>query len=213
MFKKSKISRHYWRAELKKWKWIPEENRIDESYIEVEKDFSTKELKEYLKKEKLATLGYTLLGALVGCIGFLGNWIFGLLSVAGVALFGMMCSILTYYLYNYKSEYFYDLGEQDGYREDTRLTYIFAEELAKLKEEKLEQEKLAEKWRKKHPLEEKIRLALTQNPNYIADLLRYCELVKPNKTTEKQRIKREEKQKEIELANQAIKVKYLGDEI
>ena len=122
-------------------------------------------------------------------------------------------SILTYYLYNYKSEYFYDLGEQDGYREDTRLTYIFAEELAKLKEEKLEQEKLAEKWRKKHPLEEKIRLALTQNPNYIADLLRYSELVKPIKTSEKQRIKREEKQKEIELANQAIKVKYLRDEI
>lgn len=213
MFKKSKISRHYWRAFLKKWKWIPEENKLDESYIEVEKDFSTKELKEHLKKEKLAILGYTLLGALVGCVGFLGNWIFGLVSVASVALFGTLCSILTYYIYNYKSEYFYDLGEQDGYREDTRLTYIFAEELAKLKEEKLEQEELARKWRKKHPLEEKIRLALTQNPNYIADLLRYCELVKPNKTTEQQRIKREEKQKEIELANQAIKVKYLGDEI
>ena len=96
MLKRSKISRHYWKVELKKWKWIPEENRIDESYIEVEKDFSSKELKEHLKTEKLAILGYTLLGALVGCVGFLGNWIFGLLSVVSVALFGMLCSILIY---------------------------------------------------------------------------------------------------------------------
>lgn len=213
MFKKAKISRHYWRASLKKWKWIQEENRIDESYIEVEKDFSNKELKEHLKKEKLAILGYTAVGALIGSTGFLGNWFLGLLFTVSVTLFSMLCSILTYYLYNYKSEYFYDLGEQDGWREDKRLTYIFAEELANLNDEKLKEEELARKWRKKHPLEEKIRLALTQNPNYIADLLRYCELVKPNKTTEQQRIKREEKQKEIDLANQAIKVKYLGDEI
>ena len=34
--------------------------------------------------------------------------------------------------------------------------------------------------RKKHPLEEKNRLALTGNPNYIADLLKYCDLVKSN---------------------------------
>lgn len=207
------MSRHYWRASLKKWKWVQEENKLSESYIEVEKDFSTKELKEHLKKEKLAILSSAGLGALIGCIGFLGNWIFGLFSVVIVALFSVLCSMVTYYLYNYKSEYFYDLGEQDGWREDTRLTYIFAEELATLSEEKLKEEELARKWRKKHPLEEKIRLALTQNPNYIADLLRYCELVKPNKTTEQQRIKREEKQKEIDLANQAIKVKYLGDDI
>lgn len=36
----------------------------------------------------------------------------------------------------------------------------------------------AEIWREKHPLEEKCRLALTKNPNYVADLIRY---IKDNK--------------------------------
>lgn len=31
----------------------------------------------------------------------------------------------------------------------------------------------AEAWREAHPLEEKCRLAMTKNPNYVADLIRY----------------------------------------
>ena len=31
----------------------------------------------------------------------------------------------------------------------------------------------ATQWRATHPLEEKCRLAMTQNPNYVADLIRY----------------------------------------
>ena len=95
---------------------------------------------------------------------------------------------------------------------DPKLQKMFADEINQNRIEKEEQEKLAEKWRKKHPLEEKVRLALTMNPNYVADLLRYCELVKPNKNTEKQRMKREAEQKRIEEDLKAIKVKYLGDD-
>ena len=207
------LKRHYYVAGLKNWKWNPETNNIDEYTEEVEKDFTSKELKNSLKEDRWGIFGYTILGASCGSIGFIGNWIFGLSFVIGVAILGYFCGLLQYYINHYKSPYRYYLGEQDGWMEDKNLQYIFLEEIAQRYENKLEQEKLAEKWRKKHPLEEKIRMAMTGNPNYVADLLRYCELVKPNKTTEQQRIKREEKQKEIELANQAIKVKYLGDEI
>lgn len=31
----------------------------------------------------------------------------------------------------------------------------------------------AAQWRATHPLEEKCRLAMTKNPNYVADLIRY----------------------------------------
>ena len=38
----------------------------------------------------------------------------------------------------------------------------------------IEEEK-CKQWRKNHPLEEKCRLALTKNPNAMADLIRYIE--------------------------------------
>jgi hypothetical protein len=36
-----------------------------------------------------------------------------------------------------------------------------------------EQQRLADEWRENHPLEEKCRLAMSKNPNYVADLIRY----------------------------------------
>lgn len=38
-----------------------------------------------------------------------------------------------------------------------------------------EQQKLADEWRERHPLEEKCRLAMSKNPNYVADLIRYVQ--------------------------------------
>ena len=43
---------------------------------------------------------------------------------------------------------------------------------AELAEEHLKLTSQCEAWRKEHPLEEKVRLALTKNPNYVADLIR-----------------------------------------
>ena len=206
------VSKHYWKADLKKWKWVPEENAIKESYIAVEKKFTSNELKKCLKNDKLCMLGYFLLGLLVGTIGFLGNVVSGFIFMGAVGILSLGCAMLQYFWNHYKDDYSYYLGEQDSVYE-TRLLLIFAEELAQLHEEKLQQEALAEKWRKKHPLEEKIRLALTKNPNYIADLLRYCELVKPNKNSVKQLLETEKEQqkKKEEKAKQSIKVRYLGD--
>ena len=207
-----KLSRHYYTAQLQKHTWVPEENTIKITYVDFEKDFSEKELKKHLHFERLALLGYFIVGLLIGCLGFLGDWIFGLIFALSIGLVSLSAGLIIYFIYNYKCDYRYDLGEENGYFQDSKLIFIFAEELADLREDKLNQELLAEKWRKKHPLEEKIRLALTQNPNYIADLLRNCELVKPNKTTEQQRLKREKQQQELELANKAVKAKYVGDD-
>ena len=196
MLKKTRLKRHYWKAELKKWKWHPDCNKIDEYYEEYEKDFTAEELKNHLKSEKLYITLCTLLSAGVGCFGFLSNWVLGLVltGVFGLLIFGIGISI--YCINHYKSDYFYFLGYEDMDR-DPELQKIFADEINQNRIEKEEQEKLAEKWREKHPLEEKVRFAMLGNPNYVADLLRYCELVKPNKTTEKQHIKREEKQKNL----------------
>lgn len=175
---RDEYSRHYWKAELKQWEWVPEENAIKESYIAVEKDFTDAELQICLRDDKLVILGYFFLGLLVGSVGFIGNWVAGLISMGGVGILAVGCALLKYQFDHHKNPYSHYLGEEDGYMCEHRLTLIFAEELAQLQESKIKQEKLAAKWRKKHPLEEHVRLALSGNPNYIADLLRYCELVK-----------------------------------
>lgn len=211
MLKKTKLKRHYWKAELKKWKWNPNCNSIDAYYEEYEKDFTTEELKNHLKSEKLYIALCTLLSTGVGCLGFISSWILGLILIGTFGLLTFGVGISIYCINHYKSDYSYFLGYEDMDR-DPELEKTFADEINQNRIEKEEQEKLAEKWRKKHPLEEKVRLALTMNPNYVADLLRYCELVKPNKNTEKQRIKREAEQKRIEEDLKAIKVKYLGDD-
>ena len=41
-----------------------------------------------------------------------------------------------------------------------------------------EQQSLADKWREQHPLEEKCRLAMSKNPNYVADLIRYVQEIR-----------------------------------
>lgn len=46
---------------------------------------------------------------------------------------------------------------------------------ALIQQENEAEEAKAEEWRSAHPLEEKCRLALTKNPNYVADLIRYIQ--------------------------------------
>lgn len=175
------LKRHYYTAYLKTWNWNPETNNIDMETKEFEKDFTNKELKKQLCEDKWVILGYTLLTALIGCMGFLGTWEFGLIFMGCGALLGFLIGLINYYAQHYFGVFKYDLGEEDGFMEDAKLKYIFIEEIAQNQDNKKLQEELALKWRKKHPLEEKIRLALTGNPNYIADLLKYCDLVKSNK--------------------------------
>ena len=180
-----KLKKHYYTAYLKTWKWNSETNNIDMETKEFEKDFTNKELKKQLCEDKWAILGYILITTLIGCLRFLGTWVSGLIFMGCGAFLGFLIGLLNYLLTHYFGEFRYDLGEEDGWMEDKELKFIFIEEIAQNQENKKLQEELASKWRKKHPLEEKIRLAMTGNPNYIADLLKYCELVKPNKEMKK----------------------------
>ena len=209
MAKNKKIlCRHYYTARIKNWKWNPETNHIDECYEDVEKDFSSQQLKDTLSADKWAIFGYFILGLVVGCIGFMGTWISGLIFMGVSGFIGLVCGSLQYYLDHYKGQYRYDLGEQDGFMEDSKLQYIFLEEIAQRYESKLKQEKLAERWRKKHPLEEKVRMAMTGNPNYVAQLLLYCELVKSHSDLKKHIDKTSNNIKDD--SNNEITVKYLN---
>lgn len=50
---------------------------------------------------------------------------------------------------------------------------FFLDETAELTIISIAEKIKADQWRESHPLEEKCRLAMTKNPNYVADLIRY----------------------------------------
>lgn len=209
-----KIGEYFYKADLKSYKFNPDTNNIDVIRVEKTKSFTKDQIHNYIKSKMYPALTLSIIIALFFSListaishSFLS---FIIVFFISVIICSSMC-YLYYYALKYKDHTFY-IGSQDNFctdfcRED--LNDIFADEISELEAERDVQLKIAEKWRRKHPLEEKIKLALTGNPNFIADLLRYCELVKPNKTTEKQRVKREEEQKKIEKAKSSIQVKYI----
>lgn len=176
--------RHYYYAEIKHYEWCPDCNEIKQSYITVEKDFTPKQRKEKHTDDVLNLFAHATLCAIIGCFGFMGGLLIGIGTTIGAFILSILIELLMTVIFK-NHPYSYYLGEQNGWFEDLRLKDIFAEEIENELINKIEQEKLASIWRKKHPLEEKVRLALTKNPNYVADLLRYCDLVKPNKEIKK----------------------------
>lgn len=209
-----KTGGYFYKADLKSYMFNPDTNNIDIIGVEATKPFTKDQIHNHIKSNMypaltlsvIVTLFFSLIATVISH-SFLSFIIVFFISA-------IICSLVCYlYYYNlkYKDHTFY-IGSQDNFCTDfcsVNLTEIFAYEISELEAERDMQLKIAEKWRKKHPLEEKIRLALTGNPNLIADLLKYCELVKPNKNTEKQRVKREEEQKKIEEAKSSIQVKYI----
>ena len=114
--KKERKNKFYYVADLKVWEWDPTINEIKESYKEFTKEFTDKELKDYLEIEKLAILGFTVIGMICGCIGFfLGGVIPGLISmlISGTLFTGL--SLLFYWINNCKNDLELHLGEQDGF--------------------------------------------------------------------------------------------------
>jgi hypothetical protein len=59
------------------------------------------------------------------------------------------------------------------YKEENELIMKYLPKfIDNLEKHNLEEELKAEVWREEHPLEEKCRLAMLDNPNYVADLIR-----------------------------------------
>jgi len=67
----------------------------------------------------------------------------------------------------------YDYDRYIENYEETLIDKLFSEEIKELDLLSIQEQLKAEKWRAQHPLEEKCRLAMTKNPNYVADLIRY----------------------------------------
>lgn len=104
-----------------------------------------------------------------------------LILVSSILFVGFFCYLLsilldsTYVIYlnnidKYNTNYY--TGEEDKY-EKYIIEKYFGDLLSHLNEYERVEISRAEEWRKKHPLEEKCRLALTKNPNYVADLIRH----------------------------------------
>lgn len=101
------------------------------------------------------------------CLGFVEEGVpiafplifFGLFfGVSGAAI--CFCRL---YDYNYYIQYY----------EEDLIDKLFSEEIKELELLSTQEQIKSEKWRASHPLEEKCRLAMTKNPNYVADLIRY----------------------------------------
>lgn len=169
-------SKHYYLAKLKKWEWDSTTNSLTEGYVEVEKEFTAKELETKIREFKHMAILQTLILILVGSLGFLMSWLIGLVLTASFGIISIIYSSVYFHINHCIEDYIIDLGWQDDLtnKNINALNQVFQEELLKIEKENNRSCALALKWRKKHPLEEKVRLALMGNPNAIAELLRYC---------------------------------------
>lgn len=101
------------------------------------------------------------------CLGFIeeGFPIAFPLVVFG-SLFGVSGAAICFgRLYDY--DYYIESCDED------LIDKLFSEEIKELDLLSTQEQIRAEKWRAEHPLEEKCRLAMTKNPNYVADLIKY----------------------------------------
>lgn len=169
-----KTGKFFYSAKIKTYHWNPNKNEIEVDLTKVEKRWSEKDIKRYKKDYLIAILLTSLLLGGIGSLGFIFNFLTGLIGVLSLFFFTLTIGLIKY-LTTIQKDYYCDLGYEDGWREDCRLKYIFSEEIEKENIRRIKEEAKAKRWRKKNPLEELIRKALeTKNSKTIAELIRYC---------------------------------------
>lgn len=169
-----KETKFLYTARILSYKWNKSKNKIEASYIKVEKLWTESDIVKCKKDYVRAILVMAFILGCLGCIGFAFNWIVGLCSV--LALIGISL-LIGFINYNHfiSHDYTYDLGDEDKDFHEFRLNNIFAEEIERENKFRAKEEAKAKRWRNKHPLEELIRISLeSKNPNEIANLIRYC---------------------------------------
>ena len=72
----------------------------------------------------------------------------------------------------------YDYDCYLHYYDEDLIDKLFSEEIKELELVSVQETIKAEQWRAAHPLEEKCRLAMTKNPNYVADLIKYVKEIR-----------------------------------
>lgn len=169
-----KTGKFFYSAKIKTYHWNPNKNEIEVDLTKVEKRWSEKDIKKYKEDYLIAILLTSLLLGGIGSLGFIFNFLTGLIGVLSLFFFTLTIGLIKY-LTTIQKDYYCDLGYEDGWREDCRLKNIFSEEIEKENIRRIKEETKAKRWRKKNPLEELIRKALeTKNSKTIAELIRYC---------------------------------------
>lgn len=162
-------------ASLDHYEWDPKSNNIKVSSIIAEKEFPEDKFKNYIKGELICLI---ILGVVL--ISLISIPLFLLTPKAGVITLGVLiislCLISFLYIRNsIKNGLRYDFGPQKDWIEKESIYELFKEEIEREGKIKIKEEARAKRWRKKHPLEEMIRVALeTKDSRAIADLIRYC---------------------------------------
>lgn len=148
-------------------KFNEESNEIEYKYKRLKKEMSKWQFAKVVIANVLVTLLVCSLLITLACLGFVEE---GLPIIVPLILFGLLFGVCGVAIC-FGRLYDYDYYIRD-YEEDLR-DKLFSEEIKELELLSVKETIKAEQWRAAHPLEEKCRLALTKNPNYVADLIKY----------------------------------------
>ena len=159
--------KHYYVYDKNYLHFNEETNELEYKYKHLSKEMTKWQFAKVVIANVLVALLVCSMLVALACLGFIEEGhsiafplvVFGLLfGMCGAAIcVGRLCD--------------YDYYIQDG--DEDLIDKLFSEEIKELDLLSVQEQLIAEKWRAEHPLEEKCRLAMTKNPNYVADLIRY----------------------------------------
>lgn len=161
--------KHYYLYSAHYLKFNEENNELEHKYKRLSKEMTKRQFAGVVIKEILITL--------LICSLLISGIFFGVLMDAdnGYTIF-VLCICCAIFILPGALICFGRLYDYDRYIEDCEedlINKLFSEEIEELKLFSIEENIKATVWRFEHPLEEKCRLALTKNPNYVADLIKY----------------------------------------
>lgn len=159
--------KHYYKYDAHYLHFNEETNELEHKYKYLKKEMTKWQFAKKVVTNVLVTLLVCSIFIALTCLGFVeeGFPIAFPLIVFGL-LFGVLGAAICFVrLYDY--DYYIESYEED------LIDKLFSEEIKELDLLSTQEQLKAEKWRAAHPLEEKCRLAMTKNPNYVADLIRY----------------------------------------
>lgn len=159
--------KHYYKYKVDYLKFNEENNKLETKSKCLLKEMTKWQFAQVVIVNVLVTLIVCLVLITLSCLGFVEEGFPIITSLIVWGLFFGICGagICFGRLYDYDCYLYY-------YDEDL-IDKFFAKEIKELELLSIQEQLKAEQWRATHPLEEKCRLAMTKNPNYVADLIRY----------------------------------------
>ena len=159
--------KHYYLYDAHYLEFNEENNEIEHKYKLLSHEMTKWQFAKVVIANVLVTLLVCSLLVTLVCLGLVEE---GCLLAFPLIIFGLLFGVcgaaicfVRLYDYNY---YIQDC-------EEYLIDKLFSEEIKELNWNNIQETLKAKKWRAAHPLEEKCRLAMTKNPNYVADLIKY----------------------------------------